>query len=66
LRRNPVCERVWEVPPLNRSVIVAPGVRAASRRQFWKRPTEADNIDVWPAAETDLESDLIEASENQF
>jgi hypothetical protein len=30
------------------------------------RPAEAYNIDVGPAAETDLQSDLIEASGNPF
>ena len=30
------------------------------------RPTEADNMDVGPATETDLQSDLIEASGDPF
>jgi len=30
------------------------------------RPTEADNIDVGPATETDLQADLVEASGNPF
>jgi hypothetical protein len=30
------------------------------------RPTEADNIDVGPATETDLQGDLIEASGDPF
>jgi hypothetical protein len=30
------------------------------------RRAEADNIDVGPATETDLQSDLIEASGNPF
>jgi hypothetical protein len=30
------------------------------------RPTEADNIDAGPTTETDLQSDLVEASENPF
>jgi hypothetical protein len=30
------------------------------------RPAEADNIDVGPASETDLQGDLIEASEYPF
>ena len=29
-------------------------------------PTEADNIDVGPATETDLQGDLTEASGNPF
>jgi hypothetical protein len=30
------------------------------------RPTEADNIDVAPATETDLQKDLFEPSEHPF
>ena len=30
------------------------------------RPAEADNIDVGPATETDLQGDLMEASGNPF
>jgi hypothetical protein len=30
------------------------------------QPTEADNIDVGPATESDLQNDLIEASANPF
>jgi hypothetical protein len=30
------------------------------------QPTEADNIDVGPASETDLQNDLIETSSNPF
>ena len=30
------------------------------------QPTEADNFDVGPAPETDLQNDLIEASGNPF
>jgi len=30
------------------------------------RPMEADNMDVGPATETDLQSDLIEASRDPF
>jgi hypothetical protein len=30
------------------------------------RPAEADNIDVGPATETDLQSDLMEAPGNPF
>ena len=30
------------------------------------RPTEADNIDVGPATETDLQGDLMEASGDPF
>jgi hypothetical protein len=37
---------------------------AAEVRWQESRPTEADNIDVGPAAETDLQNDLIEASGN--
>jgi hypothetical protein len=39
---------------------------AAEARCQESRPTEADNIDVGPATETDLQSDLIEASRNPF
>ena len=39
---------------------------AAEARWQESRPTEADNIDVGPATETDLQSDLIEASGNPF
>jgi hypothetical protein len=39
---------------------------AAEARWQESRPMEADNIDVGPATETDLQSDLIEASENPF
>jgi len=39
---------------------------AAEARWQESRPTEADNIDVGPATETDLKSDLIEASWNPF
>jgi hypothetical protein len=38
----------------------------AEARWQESRPTEADNIDVGPARETDLESDLIAASGNPF
>ena len=30
------------------------------------QPSEADNIDVGPLTETDLQNDLIEASSNPF
>jgi hypothetical protein len=30
------------------------------------RPTKADNMDVGPAAETDLQSDLMEVPGNSF
>jgi hypothetical protein len=39
---------------------------AAEARWEESRPMEADNIDVGPATETDLQSDLIEASGNPF
>jgi len=39
---------------------------AAEARWQESRPGEADNIDVGPATETDLQSDLIEASGNPF
>ena len=39
---------------------------AAEMRWQESRPVEADNIDVGPAAETGLQSDLMEASENPF
>jgi len=39
---------------------------AAEMRWQESRPTEADNIDVGPAAETDLQGDLMEASGNPF
>ena len=41
------------------------GESAESRWQE-SQPAEADNIDVGPATETDLQSDLIEASGNPF
>ena len=37
---------------------------AAEARWQESRPAEADNIDVGPATETDLQSDLIAASGN--
>jgi len=39
---------------------------AAEARWEESRPTEADNIDVGPATETDLQGDLMEASGNPF
>jgi hypothetical protein len=39
---------------------------AAEMRWQESRPAEADNIDAGPATETDLQSDLIEASGNPF
>jgi hypothetical protein len=36
--------------------------KSAEMRWQETRPTEADNIDVGPGIETDLQSDLIEAS----
>jgi hypothetical protein len=39
---------------------------AEMRWQDSQRPTEADNIDVGPTTEADLQSDLIEASGNPF
>jgi hypothetical protein len=39
---------------------------AAEMRWEETRPAEADNIDVGPATETDLQGDLMEASENPF
>jgi len=39
---------------------------AEMRWEESNRPTEADNIDAGPATETDLQSDLIEASGNPF
>jgi hypothetical protein len=38
----------------------------AEMRWQESQPTEADNIDVGPATETDLQSDLMEASGNPF
>jgi hypothetical protein len=40
----------------------------ASAEMRWQesQPAEADNIDVGPATETDLQGDLIEASGNPF
>jgi hypothetical protein len=38
----------------------------AEARWEESRPAEADNIDVGPATETDLQSDLIEASGDPF
>ena len=40
-------------------------VSAEMRRQE-SQPAEADNIDVGPATEADLQADLIEASGNPF
>jgi hypothetical protein len=40
--------------------------KAAEARWEESRPMEADNIDVGPATETDLQSDLMEASGNPF
>jgi len=39
---------------------------AAEARWQGSGPAEADNIDVGPATETDLQGDLMEASENPF
>jgi hypothetical protein len=39
---------------------------SAEMRWQESRPMEADNIDVGPAIETDLQSDLMEASANPF
>jgi len=39
---------------------------AAEMRWQESRPAEADSIDVGPATETDLQSDLMEASGNPF
>jgi hypothetical protein len=39
---------------------------SAEMRWRESQPTEADNMDVGPATETDLQSDLIEASRNPF
>jgi hypothetical protein len=39
---------------------------AAEMRWQESRPGEADNMDVRPATETDLQSDLMEASANPF
>ena len=39
---------------------------AAEMRWQESRPAEADNIDVGPATETDLQSDLMEPSGNPF
>ncbi len=39
---------------------------AAEMRWQESRPTEADNMDVGPATETDLQGDLMEASGNPF
>jgi hypothetical protein len=39
---------------------------AAEARWPESRPTEADNMDVGPATETDLQSELIEASGDPF
>ena len=38
----------------------------AEMRWQESQPGEADNLDVGPATETDLQSDLIEASGNPF
>jgi len=38
----------------------------AEMRWQESRPTEADNIEVGPATETALQSDLMEASGNPF
>jgi hypothetical protein len=38
----------------------------AEARWQESRPAEADNIDVGPATETDLQSDLMEAPGNPF
>ena len=39
---------------------------AAEMRWQESRPTEADNMDVGPATETDLQGDLMEASGDPF
>jgi hypothetical protein len=39
---------------------------SAEMRWQESRPVEADNMDVGPAVETDLQGDLMEASENPF
>ena len=39
---------------------------SAEMRWQASRPAEADNMDVGPARETDLQSDLMEASGNPF
>jgi hypothetical protein len=39
---------------------------AATRWQEAHRPTEADNIDIGPATDADLQSELVEASGNPF
>ncbi|MGD0412668.1 MAG: hypothetical protein ABSC18_13315 [Verrucomicrobiota bacterium] len=39
---------------------------AAEMRWQESRPAEADNIDVGPAGETDVQSDLMEASGDPF
>jgi hypothetical protein len=39
---------------------------AAEARWEESRPMEADNIDVGPATEKDLQGDLMEASGNAF
>ena len=39
---------------------------SAEARWQESQRTEADNMDVGPATETDLQSDLMEASGNQF
>jgi hypothetical protein len=39
---------------------------AEMRWEECHRPTEADNFDVGPATETDLQSDFMEASGNPF
>jgi len=39
---------------------------SAEMRWQESRPMEADNMDVGPATETDLQSDLIEASGDPF
>ncbi len=38
----------------------------AEMRWQESEPAEADNIDVGPATETDLQSELMEPSENPF
>jgi len=39
---------------------------SAEMRRQESRPKEADNIDVGPGTETDLQNDLIEAPRNPF
>jgi hypothetical protein len=39
---------------------------SAEMRWQESRPTEADNMDVGPATETDLQRDLIEGAGNPF